>query len=154
MGLKISGSHALKRKLENYKKRSNEKAREALKNGGRMIRDVAREMAPVDEHNLEKAIKSQVVRNSGINGRNTVDVFVDEDMPGSHGHGVSVGDYALIMHEGRGIRWHELGDNSKEKDASSMYRVGEKFLERAADEMEEEVVRMIEAAYKREASRV
>lgn len=150
MGLRVTGVNALQRKLENMKSRSNDKAREALKNGGRMIRDVAREMAPVDEQNLEKAIKSRVVPHSGLNNRNTVDVYVDEDMPGSHGKSVTVGDYALIMHEGRGSVWHELGKKSLEKDKSSMYRVGEKFLERAADEMESEVIRMIEAAYKRE----
>lgn len=101
------------------------------------IRDLAIEYAPVEHGGLEEAIIVDEDR-SGINGRKVFYVLVDETAPeldedGSP-TGRSVGQYAEYMHEGTD---YKLGKRSQEKNASG--KVGPKFLERAADEREDEV---------------
>lgn len=113
--------------------------------------ELAKNYAPVDEHNLERAIKVRADR-TGINGRYEVDVYVDEDMPAvSHNRNGSVtkgtedktvGEYAAIMHEGLapyGSGAFNLGPESLRK-AGYGYDVGGKFLTRALDEIEYDLI--------------
>ncbi len=74
------------------------------------ILELAKMYAPIDEGNLESSIKKEV-SNSGINGRNVYEVFIDEMAQGSNG-AETVGQYALRMHESV----YNLGKGSSEKD--------------------------------------
>jgi hypothetical protein len=113
------------------------------------LAEKARENAPVDHGDLEKAIK---VREAG-GGRNdrgqfarkSIEVYVDETLPahdsnGRERPGKTVGDYAWEMHEHLTPAGPlQLGPKSQEKDGGSG-KVGGKYLERASDEIEKELL--------------
>lgn len=110
---------------------------DVMKEEGEKIRDLARANAPVDEGDLERAIKMEAER-TGINGRTQVYVYVDESVTGEDGK--EVGEYAKLMHEGLAPYGTGLaGDvnnpdypGSKSKLKAAMgYDVGGKFLTRA-----------------------
>lgn len=113
------------------------------------IAALAKKYAPIDEANLEKAIKvfpevmpEKRVRNSaGQFVRQDVFVYVDTDMPVPQRPGKTVGDYAYTMHE------HltpfgplNLGERSAAKQSGQREMVGGKYLERAMNEIGESVV--------------
>ena len=99
---------------------------------GMKIRDKAREYAPVDKGNLEDAIRCDIDRN-GLNGRTLVYVYVDMDYPAG-ANGKTVGDYAMIMHEGL-TPYGELNLGKYSQIKAATFAVGGKFLERAIDEV-------------------
>jgi hypothetical protein len=84
------------------------------------VQKLAIAYAPVDEGNLENAIKL-----SNENRRRTWTVYVDESMPDDTGR-YTVGDYAMWLHEGV----YELGPKSQAKSGGGG-KVGRKYLERA-----------------------
>jgi hypothetical protein len=150
MGVKVKGIAELAYKLENMMETSIRGASDILEAGADDIQKLAREMAPVDEGNLEQAIMVEKKRD-GINRRNTFEVYVDDSLQANGEK--TIGDYALIMHEGRGSIWHDLGKKSQLKNASVSARVGEKYLERAADEYRDSIIRAVELFYKKRARR-
>jgi len=98
------------------------------------IRDLARSNAPVDEGNLEAAIKTDFDY-QGINRRLRASIYIDMEMPEAQGNGRTVGRYAEIMHEllaPYGSGRFNLGKKSEDKRAAG-HDVGGKFLERAAE---------------------
>jgi len=109
-------------------------------------RDLARKFAPVDEGNLEEAIKVHpdelgVKRDAfGRFARTEVEVYIDMDMPIDGRDGKTVGDYAYIQHE-----WltpygpWKLGEKSVRKQNGQSEQVGGGFLERAAQAIEDEI---------------
>lgn len=119
------------------------------------IAEKARENAPVDHGDLEKAIK---VRETG-GGRNDlgqfarkgVEVYVDGTLPahdskGRERPGKTVADYMWEMHEHLTPAGPlQLGPKSQEKDGGSG-KVGGKYLERAADDVEKEMLGSLTAA--------
>jgi hypothetical protein len=107
-----------------------------------MIRDTARKMAPVDEGNLEEAIKlrgdaiGRTRDEFGRFQRTEVDVYVDMDQPVPDRPGKTVGDYAYEMHEHlTPMGPLQLGPGSQAKQDGQSEQVGGGFLERAADEV-------------------
>lgn len=112
------------------------------------IANLARKYAPIDEGNLEKAIKvfpetiGERVRNeAGQFVRQEVFVYVDLDMPVPERPGETVGKYAYTMHE------HltpfgplNLGERSAEKQSGQREMVGGKYLERAMNEIGDSVL--------------
>lgn len=111
-------------------------------------RDIARQMVPLDEGNLEHAIDVEEDR-SGINGRATFYVFVDESLPVPERPGHIVGDYAMRMHEDWG---YQLGLKSQQKQVGNPYRVGPGYITRAGQEIEKTLVADLTAAAKRSLS--
>lgn len=112
------------------------------------IANLARKYAPIDEGNLEKAIKvfpetiGERARNeAGKFVRQEVFVYVDLDMPVPERPGETVGKYAYTMHE------HltpfgplNLGERSAEKQSGQREMVGGKYLERAMNEIGDSVL--------------
>lgn len=112
------------------------------------IANLARKYAPIDEGNLEKAIKvfpetiGERARNeAGQFVRQEVFVYVDLDMPVPERPGETVGKYAYTMHE------HltpfgplNLGERSAEKQSGQREMVGGKYLERAMNEIGDSVL--------------
>ncbi len=129
---------------ENTKRRAVRKLHEKAKE----IAALARKYAPIDEGNLEKAIKvfpetiGERARNeAGQFVRQEVFVYVDMDMPVPERPGETVGKYAYRMHE------HltpfgplNLGELSAAKQSGQREMVGGKYLERAMNEIGESVV--------------
>lgn len=107
------------------------------------LRDIARAMSPVDKGNLEGAISTKINRNQY--DKATYMVYI-KDIYG----GVNVSDYMLYIHEHRGDLWHNLGKKSLAKQGSSEYRVGEKFMDRAFEAKEQEIIRDLEKSFFRE----
>jgi len=133
--------------LENSGSKTNKKALSAMRKGGGKIQDLAQQMAPIDKGNLEDAIITQEDRN-GVNGR--VRIFIGIDPSHSAGDGKNVGEYGELIHEllYPGGSW-KLGKRSKEKqDANPGVQVGGQFIERALDELEDDIVKDIERAIK------
>lgn len=112
------------------------------------IANLARKYAPIDEGNLEKAIKvfpetiGERARNeAGQFVRQEIFVYVDLDMPVPERPGETVGKYAYTMHE------HltpfgplNLGERSAEKQSGQREMVGGKYLERAMNEIGDSVL--------------
>lgn len=108
------------------------------------IAALARRMAPIDEGNLEKAIKvfPEVVpvtreRNAlGQFKRVDIIVYVDMEMPVPERPGKTVGSYAYTMHEHLApFGPYNLGERSEEKQSGQRELVGGKYLERAMEEL-------------------
>lgn len=108
-----------------------------MKSEQEKIQQLAMDYVPVDDGDMEKAIKLDE-DTSGINRRKVFYVYVDPDVEADVGksHGVKfTGDYMLWLHESE----YDLGDKSKAKAAALGVRVGPKFMERAAAERENAV---------------
>lgn len=129
---------------------------QVMQNYGDKIRDRAREYAPVDEHDLEKAIVKSTNYN-GPNRRSIVSIYVDmTKAAGVH----TVGSYAILMHESLaiGLRREEalvrgylygLGPKSQKKDAGRGI-VGGKFLTRAINDYKKEAIAAAKARTSKE----
>lgn len=131
MGIKLDTDiNALVTILKQTGERVQRGVAQKMVDGGRAMRDRAREYAPVDLGNLEHAIKMQSDR-TGIHGRTQVYIFVDEGMEVRGRPGHLVGEYAMIMHESD----YNLGLKSQAKAAALGVHVGPKYLERAANDM-------------------
>ena len=139
MGLKVTGLTETSYALSNLHEKTNKAGLNELRQGGEDIAELAKKRAPVDKGNLEEAINSDTEDRTGKNGRVVLYVGVDEDKAVARG---VVGDYALQMHEGV----YELGEKSKAKKNSNGEPVGPKFLESAADELEDDISKAIERA--------
>jgi hypothetical protein len=114
-----------------------------MQEAGKEIQQRAINYAPVDEGDLESAIKYSAER-SGTRGRTMVFVYIDGDVITSDGN--RVGSYAMKMHEQLspyGSGRYNLGKLSLEKRGLG-YDVGGKFLERAISEIRESVYGRVE----------
>jgi len=138
MGVKVKGYGAIKANLDRTDKRVQKHSLEWLLMAGKIIAMEAQMRAPVDEHDLEKAIKAdQDPEVRGMNRRKTVRVFVDLDaLDLERRDGF---DYATQMHEGI----YNLGPKSAVKDSLTDVGVGPKYLERALEENIERVTRLL-----------
>lgn len=113
------------------------------------IAALARKYAPLDEANLEKAIKvfpetlptSRLRNERGQFIRQDVFVYVDGEMAVPGRPGKKVGDYAYRMHEHLApFGPLNLGEKSQEKQARQPEMVGGKYLERAAVELTQSIM--------------
>lgn len=121
------------------------------------LRDLARAMAPVDEGNLEEAIKVSPDEDVDVFGMRNVEyrIYIDMDMEAPHHNADGsvtkgtedkvVGDYAYYVHEyvtpaGN----NQLGPESQLKqEANGDVEVGGGFMTRAAEEIEKTIIQQI-----------
>lgn len=123
----------------------------AMRKEAETVAEYAREYAPVDEGNLEKAIK---VRETG-GGRNelgqfarkSVEVYVDQSMPVPQRPDKTVGDYAYEVHEHMEPAGGTMkrGPLSEQKDGGRNV-VGGGYMTRASQDAEKHVMEAIAAA--------
>lgn len=140
--MKVFGISTVATRLENQHEKTNRKALAAMRKGAEEIVNLARAQAPVDKHNLERAIISQEDR-LGFNNRVRIAIFIDESrgVPGRADK--RIGDYARRMHEGV----YNLGEKSQAKqDANPSIRVGRKFMTRAIDKLESKIIKSVTQA--------
>lgn len=142
MAIKVTGVEELLVSLQQTGQRAERGVAGEIRQGAEDIKDLAVMQAPVDEGNLENAIKVEVDR-SGIRGRVQAYVFVDGDEDA--GDGKKVEDYATRIHEGV----YQLGPRSQTKNAAVGGGVGRKFLERAVDELAPGIINRVRNAMKR-----
>jgi hypothetical protein len=141
MAITVSGVEELMLKLSQTGERAIRGVSDEIKDGAKDIQDLARLQAPVDEGNLEDAIKVEFER-TGINRRVEAFVYVDGDQEADDGK--VVGDYAPRMHEGT----YNLGPRSKIKQSAAGVIVGRKFLERAVDDLAPKIINRVYRAVK------
>ncbi len=145
MGIKVRGFSAIKKNLDRTEERVVKHSLEWLELAGKIIANEAKMRAPVDTHDLEKAIKSDQDPNvTGINRRKTIRVYVDLDALDLEEKHAGF-DYATQMHEGT----YNLGPKSQIKDSLTDRGVGPKYLERALEENIERLKRMYEDRVRR-----
>lgn len=155
MGVEVEGTEQLIFLLKQGGAKAMKGAIEQMRKEGAEMRDLAREMAPVDEGDLEKAIKMRETgggrTGTGQFRRKEIVIEVDGDMPAGtnkEGKTVTVGDYAYEIHEHMtpaGTRFR-LGPKSRAKQDGQSTIVGGKYLERAVVEKEKGLVnRVVEA---------
>jgi hypothetical protein len=142
MGVKITGITEVENIALRVETDLKRRVFETLNRKAIEVRDLAIKMAPVDEGNLEGAIK---VREAGVSRgsdgtftKGVSEVYIDMDMPVPHRPGKTVGDYAYEMHEHLfPFGPYNLGDLSEAKQSTNGgILVGGKFMERAALEVE------------------
>lgn len=93
--------------LERLQDNVSNSVRKQLEKEAKKVVEVARKMAPIDEHNLEKAIKYESVGTGarGKQGRNAKGQFdknswvIGVDVNDTAGASKRVGDYAMLVHE-------------------------------------------------------
>ena len=141
MGMKVTGLNETAYSLENLHHRTNRAALREMRKGAAQIQSLAQDRAPVDKGNLEDSIKVDE-DSSGLNRRKIMYVGIDEDTPIEGRPGKTVGDYALEMHESD----YKLGKGSLDKQNATGERVGPKFLESAAEDLEAEIAKEIDRA--------
>ena len=124
-------------------------AKKVLYQGAKDIMAASKQMAPVDEHNLEQAHELQQVRLN--EDYSEVEISVGGEVGGRN-----VDDYAVLMHEGlapfgsgtAGVVQPFIGGDPKRPSKSWAKsqsnppgrEVGGKFLERAVEEYEEKII--------------
>lgn len=154
MGVKIQGMLDVQGMLMRMDTTTKKRVVLKLIQKGKELKELAIRMAPVDEGNLEHAIKmtpeegghgSTRLRSDGSDGkrkgtflRTEVEVYVDMDMRLPNRPKNTVGDYAYEIHEHLSPMGHKnLGEKSILKQlASPGVLVGGGFMTRAADQIE------------------
>lgn len=146
----VAEASELVRRLDNKSTTARRAGQRRIEKGTEVMAGIARDFAPVDEGDLEAAIKTRKVREGR---RNVFEIYVDESMPGSNGAD-SVADYAMIMHE----RDYELGPKSQEKDlaiggngAGFLFggKVGPFYMDRAVEVYSAKLQRQVRDAISR-----
>jgi hypothetical protein len=147
MGVKITGVDTTALRLEALTDQYGDRARRALEQGAKDVQELARRQAPVDEGNLEAAIKLDHDY-QGVNRRKRFFVYIDENMPVPGKPDKRVGDYSVLMHENLApYGTFQLGPLSEEKQSANPdVIVGGKFLERAGDELADEITERVRKA--------
>lgn len=151
-GVTVHNAWSVAKALENLSEATGKSTRAALRQSGTAIRDLARDYAPVEEGNLEQAIQTKEDR-QGINTRMRVLIGIELDYPAQRGKTVDA--YAMLMHEGLapyGSGAYQLGEDSQRKRNMGS-DVGGKYLERAINDLQPYVERLMKDAIKREMRR-
>jgi len=143
MGVKVEGVISTGQMLLNLDTTGRKRVLKALYAQALKVRDLARKFAPVDEGNLEKAIKVRPEQLGPVRDelgrfmRQEIEVYVDAEMEVPERPGKTVGDYAYEIHEHLYPYgpWN-LGPKSQDKQAGQSEMVGGGYLERAAEQIE------------------
>lgn len=146
MGLNVTGVRNVSEMLINLDTNGKKRVVSALYKAGKDTQRLARAMAPVDEGNLEQAIKlrpeggtAQLRDEYGRFAKTEIEVYIDVNMPVPGRPGKTVGDYAYEIHEHlTPYGFMQLGPKSQRKQArNGGIEVGGGFLDRAAAEIEQ-----------------
>lgn len=141
--MELIGVGKVKARLKRIGKRTNRAALAAVRRGAEEIADLAADYAPVDEGNLEDSIVVAEERS----GNSRIVIFIGVD-PSRLGLGYKRYGfrYDIQMHEGV----YNLGPLSQKKNSELGGGVGPKYLERALEELEEEIRTDVENAMRRQ----
>lgn len=153
MSFKVTGLFDVEEMLLEFDLKTRHQTNQMMHDKAIELRDLARDMAPIDEGNLEEAIKVDPDEDIDVFGGRKIiyRVYIDMDMEAPH-HNVNgdvtkgtenktVGDYAYYVHEyvtpsGN----NQLGELSAEKQESVDVEVGGGFMTRAAEQIEQTII--------------
>ena len=148
MGIVIKGTEELKFLLEQAGTTAMAGVLDQMRKEAKAIRDLAREMAPIDHGNLEEAIVTKDEGGGrGAGGRfqrKSIAVMINMELSVPERPGKTVGDYAWEMHEHLSpFGPLKLGEYSEAKQQGQQVMVGGKFLERAADQVSKDMMKRL-----------
>ena len=143
MGVKVSGTIGVGQMLLRLDTTAKRRVLRELYAQAYRTRDLARRFAPHDLGNLEEAIKVRPEQQgplrdgAGRFARQEIEVYIDMEMSVPERPGKTIGDYAYEIHEHLYPYgpW-QLGQRSIAKQQGQSELVGGGFLERAAEEIE------------------
>lgn len=146
MGLVVSGFAGVEAMLVRIDMNTKKRVTSKMWMKAKKIQALAIKMAPLDEGNLEKAIKVSPETpgraRDEVTGqfmRQEIEVYIDMEMPVPGRPGKTVGDYAYEMHEHlTPMGPLQLGEKSLEK--ASGETVGGGFLTRAMEREAEGII--------------
>lgn len=152
MGVTVAGLIDIENMLVRVDMNTKKRVTLTMASSAMRIKALAIKMAPLDEGNLENAIKTRPenpgrVRNeAGQFARQEIEVYIDMDMEVPGRPGKTVGDYAYEMHEHlTPVGPLQLGPLSEAKAASNGgIQVGGAFLTRAAEEVTQTLMEEID----------
>lgn len=110
---------------------------ETMREVSKKVKEEAQMRCPIDEEHLVKDIKYRVRKDANKEGA-TGRAYID---PGGASR-----DYAMYIHEDDE---YKLGEKSRAKQMSVSVRVGNKFLERAVTENQDELQKIVRDALER-----
>lgn len=143
MGVTVTGALSTQEMLMQLDTTLKRRSVALLIHNAKKVQEIAKQMAPRDEGNLEDAIKVDVTNardDLGRFARREVTVYIDMDQPVPERPGVMVGDYAYEVHEHvTPMGTKNLGEESQRKQGQSQYTVGGGFMTRAAEEIDAEL---------------
>lgn len=147
MGVKVTGLLDTEEMVMRIDTTAKRRVVKALIDKGKELQAMAIKMAPVDEGNLEEAIKlrpetAERARDEmGRFSRVEVEVYIDLDAPVPTRPGKKVGDYAYEIHEHlTPMGSLQLGPLSQQKqETNGGIAVGGGFLTRAVDAMDDKI---------------
>jgi hypothetical protein len=151
MPVEVIGLENLSLLIEQVGERAVKGAIVAMRAEAEKVAEKAREYAPLDHGNLEKAIK---VRDTGGGrtaggqfARKSVEIYVDGEMPVPERPGKTVADYAYEVHEHMEPAGGPMkrGPLSEQKDGGRNV-VGGGYLTRASNDTEKELLAAVAAA--------
>lgn len=123
--VKVTGIPELMARLRHYSEIVPDKARKTMHRGAAKVVKEAKLNVPVDKHNLEESIRSEVKYE--FRGRLTIEILT-----GGYVGTVNVEEYAMKVHEN--YNDDTPGKHTIAKRAANPGRyIGRKFLERALD---------------------
>lgn len=148
MGVKVTGMIETELMLAEVGTTAKRRVTSKLYDKALEIAELAKKMAPLDDANLEKAIKVFPEQKPGRTRnalgqfvRTEIFVYVDTSMPVPGRAGKTVGDYAYTMHEHlTPFGPYKLGPLSQEKQSGQRELVGGKYLERAMNQLADSVL--------------
>lgn len=152
MGVKITGTirndGELTVVLQQIGDRARKHAIEFMREEALTVGETAVDFAPVDEGNLQDAIKVDDIGggrdSSGRFVRKGVAVYVDQNAPGSGG-AETVEQYMHFIHDG----FYNLGPKSLAKAALTGAPVGRRFLARALEHRAKDVLDGVTRIFRR-----
>ena len=151
MGVTVAGLMDVENLLVRVDMNTKKRITLVMVNNAIKIKDLAIKMAPVDEANLEKAIKvrpenaGRIRNEAGQFQRQEIEVYIDMNMAVPGRPGKRVGDYAYEMHEHlTPLGPLKLGPKSQAKNGTNGVQVGGGFLTRAAEQVTQTLMEEIE----------
>lgn len=144
----VFGANEVAARLMNLGDVSNSTTRQALRDGAKSIRDLAKDYAPYDTGALERAIviKEEV----GEDGRKVMVIGIDESKINPKSR-APVGQYAEEIHEN--FDDYEPGPGTLMKIHAG-FDAGAQFIFRAAVELEPRIMQRVQAAIERALARM
>lgn len=129
-GIKVTGADEMRLLFQKMEGRTVSALRDEMVMLANDVRDIAEDMAPEDTGGLAASI--QVKTNEGTKLRFAVAVVAGDYI---NEHGVNVSLYAAKVHEFWDPEGEDALKRAEEKSNRTGYTVGEKYLERALEEV-------------------
>lgn len=142
--MKVHGYQAVRQQFRSIGKKVPDAARKQMHRAAERTVERARLYVPEDEQHLRNSIR--IEKSYGVRGRLQIDIVVgDMTAVKANGRVIDLNQYAAIIHENYAAM--QPGKRTLEKRAANPgVHIGEKFLERAAEDENEKLQALMVAS--------